>query len=159
MTGRVRGFTLVELMVVLVIAGILAAIAVPMYTGYVRRAHRAEAQSALLELARALEAYRSRTLSYADSAQSGPPGPPKNEVFGFSKAPRDSSTTTWYELQITAADKSSFEIRATAGNPWRPDCRPKTRHGITECIPVELMGPHGSHRRPHPGWPGPGPAA
>jgi len=42
---REAGFTLIELMVVVIIAGVLAAIAVPTYSGYVRKATTTEATS------------------------------------------------------------------------------------------------------------------
>ncbi|PPE71600.1 type IV pilin protein [Caldimonas thermodepolymerans] len=48
---RARGFTLIELMIVVVILGILATIAYPNYREYVRRGQRAEARSTLLEAA------------------------------------------------------------------------------------------------------------
>ena len=45
------GFTLIELMVVVAIATILFAIAIPSYTTYIRQSRRSEAKTAVLELA------------------------------------------------------------------------------------------------------------
>ena len=47
---RVKGFTLVELMITVAIVAILAAIAIPSYNQYVLRANRAEAQGELMQL-------------------------------------------------------------------------------------------------------------
>ncbi|MNF34314.1 Fimbrial protein precursor [compost metagenome] len=62
-----KAFTLIELMIVLVVIGILAAIAYPNYTEYVRRGKRAEAKAALMEGAQALERYYSTHGSYLDA--------------------------------------------------------------------------------------------
>lgn len=59
------GFTLVELMIVVVIVGILAAIAFPAYQNYVREARRAEAKSELLRLAQVQTKWRVTNISYA----------------------------------------------------------------------------------------------
>jgi len=58
------GFTLIELMIVVVVIAILAAIAIPNYTNYVRQSHRADAQSEMLRLAQALERCFTRHRSY-----------------------------------------------------------------------------------------------
>ncbi|CAN7316637.1 type IV pilin protein [Acidovorax sp. Leaf78] len=44
-----KGFTLIELMIVVAIIGILSAIAYPSYAEYVRRGHRADARTGLLQ--------------------------------------------------------------------------------------------------------------
>jgi type IV pilus assembly protein PilE len=65
-----RGITLIELLVVIVIVGILAAIAIPVYTNYMQRARRADAKTALEQLRAAEEMYRAERGSYStDLAQ------------------------------------------------------------------------------------------
>ncbi len=63
-----RGFTLIELMIAVTIAAILAAVAVPMYGDYVRRAQAQEALSNLADARVRLEQY------YQDNRGYGPSG-------------------------------------------------------------------------------------
>ena len=64
---RRRGFTLVELMVVIVIVALLAAIAVPLYTNYVKDARRSEAAGALAGVATAEQTYYQRNLTFSNN--------------------------------------------------------------------------------------------
>ena len=59
-----QGFTLIELMIVVAIVGILAAIAYPSYAEFIRRGHRAEARGALLQGAQWMERAATATGTY-----------------------------------------------------------------------------------------------
>ncbi|MDR7267472.1 type IV pilus assembly protein PilE [Pelomonas saccharophila] len=64
---RHLGFSLIELMVALVVAGILAAIAYPVYTSHVQRGRRADAINALTAVMQAQERYRGNNSAYAST--------------------------------------------------------------------------------------------
>lgn len=59
-----RGFTLIELMLVVALIGILSAIAYPSYADYLRKSRRTDGRRALLEAAGAMEKYFSANLTY-----------------------------------------------------------------------------------------------
>lgn len=104
-----KGITLIELLVVILIIGILAAIAVPMYTNYMQRARRADAKTALEQLRASQEMFRAERGVYStDIAQLrgtwGVPG-----VSGDYAILLNSSTATTYtgQAQPTTARQLS----------------------------------------------------
>ncbi|ESK38314.1 hypothetical protein P256_01847 [Acinetobacter nectaris CIP 110549] len=62
-----KGFTLIELMIVVAIVAILAAIAYPSYTNYVVKTNRVDAQSELTRLAGRLQSYKLVNRTYANA--------------------------------------------------------------------------------------------
>ena len=59
-----RGFTMIEMMIVLIILTILFAVAIPSYQSYVRRSTAAQAQQAIQQITTELEKHRSRNFNY-----------------------------------------------------------------------------------------------
>ena len=110
MSRQVRGFTLIELMIALVIVAILAGIAVPSYRNYVLRSHRVEATSALLRVAAAQEKFYLQNNTYTENV---------GDVagLGFSTDNVTDNFTTengWYTITVTAADNEGFTLTAEA---------------------------------------------
>lgn len=84
---RNKGFTLVELLVVILIIGILSAIALPQYMKTVERARAAEAITILASLARAEQSYLNLRNTYTDDIpmlEFTPPGVSEDDITGFS---------------------------------------------------------------------------
>ena len=69
-----KGFTLIEMMIVVAILGIISAIAVPSYTEYIRKGKRADAKVELLRIAQLQESYFVQNLSYAKDLTTGAGG-------------------------------------------------------------------------------------
>lgn len=64
MKNQQRGFTLIEVMIVVAIIAIITAVALPSYQEYIRRGHRAEARAALLQAAQWMERAATATGTY-----------------------------------------------------------------------------------------------
>lgn len=67
-TRNMKGFTLVELMIVVIIIGILTAVGVPLYMGYVRSAKAASAQAVIGTIVNAEKLYHQRNGTFVDVA-------------------------------------------------------------------------------------------
>lgn len=96
------GFTLIEMMVVVAIIALLAAIVIPSYTKYIVASHRTEAQTGMLSLAQYLESKYNASFSY----------PAESSIPSSLKAP--SNITAYYTISVNITDASqTYTITAT----------------------------------------------
>ena len=96
-----RGFTLIELMVVLAVAAILSAVAFPSYQSQVAKGRRADAKQALVELAQKLERFYTERGSFAGAS------------LGSGGLYPLVSSGGYYSLAITSQSADGFTVTAT----------------------------------------------
>lgn len=118
-----RGFTLIEVMIVVAIIGLLAAIAYPAYLDQVRAARRTEAKTLLLQAANRQERFYSSNSPNEYAASMKQLGWNANAV---------ETENGWYQVKVSsvAGDGQAYQIRATAqDDQTRDEC---VRMGIDE---------------------------
>ena len=112
------GFSLIELMIGVIIVGILASIAIPVFGGYVYRNRVNEAVSMLNEIKTRQEAYRSQYGQYAavngEDWGATPYNPP---TAPGAQAVRWPSTAEWEALGVTPPGPVRFQYATIAGPP------------------------------------------
>lgn len=105
--ARVRGFTLIELMITVAVVAILAAVALPSYQDHVRKSRRAQAKADLVEVAQLLERYHTVQNTYVGF------------TLPFDQSPRDG--TSRYTISLGGESASAFTLTAAPGEAQSKD--------------------------------------
>jgi type IV pilus assembly protein PilE len=111
-----KGFTLIELMIVVAIAAIVAAVAMPSYQSYVQKSRRSDAMVALSGLQLAEEKYRASSTNYGTLAQVGVSG---------------TSSGGYYTITVTNPTATGYTLAASAVTTL-------SQNSDTSCNPMTL---------------------
>lgn len=124
MKPKLSGFTLIELMVVVAIVGIIAAIAYPSYMDSVRKSSRVEAKSELMDFAQRLQKCFTANGKFNDADKCSAY---KTLISG---TPYKTQGRGFYEIKISNATATAYLLTATA--------KSGTQLKDTECITITL---------------------
>ena len=108
--GRARGFTLLELVVVMAVAAILAAIAIPNYSEYVMRSHRSAVQSFISDVASRQSQFFLDRRNYAATVA----------ALNLTE-PADITARYAVAIAVVAGPPAGFQISATPIGPQATD--------------------------------------
>jgi type IV pilus assembly protein PilE len=122
---RILGVTLIELMVVVMIVGIIAAFAIPSYRQYVMRANRTDAKATLLRLAAAQEQFYAQNNTYTQNLAAAPPV--GLGITGTEKG--------YYLLNVVNADATGFTVSAAPA-----PLSPQVQDGACQTFTITAAG-------------------
>jgi len=122
---RKNGFTMIEVMVVVLIVGVLTILAMATFIGNVREGRRSDGLNALLAMSLAEERYRTINTTYGSLAQ----------VWGGVTA----STQGYYTLAISSTSATGYTLTATANGDQANDVS-----GSTSCTTLTLTASNGT---------------
>ena len=111
-----RGFSLIELMIVVAIVAILGSIAYPSYLNQVTKSRRTDAQAVLMEAAQFMERFYTENNRYDQDSGGTAVALPA----ALRESPRDSGTKS-YDIAVQASTASTYTLRATPKNAQTGD--------------------------------------
>lgn len=109
-----KGFTLIELMIVVAIIGIISAIAYPSYQNYVKKTKRVEVQAELLSIANHLQRYKVANFTFSPNDKAV-----TLEMLGY---PVDKSGQYSFPPNQTAT--YAISLNDVTENGWRMNAKP-----------------------------------
>jgi type IV pilus assembly protein PilE len=130
---RCGGFTLLELMIVLVVMGILAAIAITSYSRYGFRARRSDGQKLLMAIANAEERYFALHNAYADLA-----------TIGYSTTITATSENSYYTASVTPATVNAVAAQGYTATATPVGSQARDTCGALTVTDTGLKGPAGT---------------
>ena len=107
-TGRLRGFTLIELMIAVAVVAILAALALPSYQESVWKSRRGEAKAAILRALQNQERFFTQSNSYLAYSVAPPPGS------GFAASSSDSGSAHYTMTAVPCGTDITQCVRVIA---------------------------------------------
>ncbi len=114
--GHLKGFTLIELMITVVVIGVLSAIAIPSYNEYINRGRRADAQTQLQAAQMWMERFYSQNYRY-DQDAGGTAVSFSNQTFATS--PPAGEGPAAYTISLTTVARNSYTLTATRSSTGR----------------------------------------